>query len=189
MASDAAPDPSDLLDLVDLADERLGSAAIACNDEFFAEKENLTRAAPAVWKDHEYTDRGKWMDGWETRRRRPADGLGPDDHDWCIVRLGVPGIVRGAVIDTAFFRGNFPAAAVLEGCLAPSHASPAELAHTEWIELVPRTSLAGDTRNLRPVTRPEHVSHVRLRIYPDGGVARLRVHGEPLPDMARLGGL
>jgi allantoicase len=187
MASAAAPDPG-FLDLVDLADERLGSAAIACNDEFFAEKENLVRRAPAVWKEHVYTDRGKWMDGWETRRRRPADGLGPDDHDWCIVRLGVPGIVRGVVIDTAFFRGNYPKEAALEGCLASGHASPAELAAAHWVPLVARTPLDGDSKNVR-ATQPVCVSHVRLRIYPDGGVARLRVHGDVLPDPARLGGL
>jgi len=179
----------DFTDLIDLAAERLGAAAIACNDEFFAPMENLVRQEPAVWKDHLYTDRGKWMDGWESRRRRPADGLGPDDHDWCIVRLGAPGIVRGAVIDTAFFRGNYPASAALDGCLAPSHATPAELAAAEWIELIPRGALAGDTANARAAARSEHVSHVRLRIYPDGGVARLRVFGEVVPDLARLGGL
>src|SRR5262245_44458005 len=189
MVAGMAGDPDGFTDLVDLVGERLGGAAVACNDDFFAGMDNLVREAPAVWKDHLYTDRGKWMDGWESRRRRPADGLGPDDHDWCVVRLGVPGVVRGVVIDTAFFRGNYPAGAALDGCLAPSHASPAELAGAEWLELLPRTALTGDSRNLRAVTRPEQVSHVRLRIYPDGGVARLRVHGEPLPDPARLGGL
>src|SRR5688572_4304961 len=91
------------LDLPDLACDTVGGAAIATNDEFFAEKENLLRAHAAVWKEHEYTDRGKWMDGWETRRRRDNG-----THDWCIVRLGLPGIIRGVVVDTAFFRGNFP---------------------------------------------------------------------------------
>src|SRR5690348_4828665 len=114
--------------------------------------ENLVREALAVWKYHLYTDRGKWMDGWETRRRRPADGLGPDDHDWCIVRLGVPGLVRAVVIDTAFFRGNFPASAAIEGCLMPAHASPAELASAAWTELVARTELAGDSKNVRAVS-------------------------------------
>jgi allantoicase len=175
-------------ELIDLAGERLGAAAIACNDEFFAEKENLVRAAPAVWKEHEYTDRGKWMDGWETRRRRPPE-LGPDVFDWCIVRLGVPGIPRGVVVDTAFFRGNYPAQAALEACFAPQHASPEELARAEWVEILPRSALQGDSKNAFDVKREVYASHVRLRIYPDGGVARLRVYGDVLPDLARLGGL
>ena len=100
---------SDFIDLPDLACEAFGGAAIACNDEFFAEKDNLVREAAAVWKDQLYTDRGTWMDGWETRRRREPG------HDWCVVRLGMPGVIRGVVVDTAFFRGNFPDTCALDG--------------------------------------------------------------------------
>src|SRR6187402_3587094 len=92
---------------VDLANERLGGKVLAANDDFFAEKENLLLEKPPVWKEDLYTDRGKWMDGWETRRRREPG------HDWCIVRLGLPGVIRGVVIDTAFFRGNFPESCAL----------------------------------------------------------------------------
>ena len=92
------------LELIDLAGERLGGAAVSANDEFFAPKENLVRRAAPVWREGEYTDRGKWMDGWETRRRREPG------HDWCIVRLGAPGIVRGVDVETAYFKGNFPEA-------------------------------------------------------------------------------
>jgi allantoicase len=92
---------SDFRDLPDLANESVGGAAILCNDEFFAEKENLLRVQPAEWREHEYTERGKWMDGWETRRYRPADGVAPgrdsDVHDWCIVRLGMPGVIHGVI--------------------------------------------------------------------------------------------
>src|SRR5262249_25353428 len=105
-------------ELTDLASERLGGAVIAANDQFFAEKENLLKAAAPVFLEHEYTDRGKWMDGWETRRRRTPG------HDHCIVRLGLPGVVRGVVIDTAFFRGNYPDHASIEGCSARPDASP-----------------------------------------------------------------
>ena len=93
------------VDLVDLAAERLGGAVIAANDEFFAPKENLIKSGAPVWRDGEYTERGKWMDGWETRRRR--DGA-IDGYDWCLLRLGAPGIVRGVDVDTAHFKGNFP---------------------------------------------------------------------------------
>ena len=93
------------VDLVDLASERLGGAVVAANDEFFAPKERLIMAGAAVWREGEYTERGKWMDGWETRRRRD---VGDDSHDWCVIRLGAPGIVRGVDVDTSFFKGNYP---------------------------------------------------------------------------------
>jgi len=102
--------PTMFTDLPDLAAERLGGAVIAANDEFFAAKENLIKAAAPEWREGEYTERGKWMDGWETRRRRSPG------HDWAIVRLGIPGMVRGVVIDTSFFTGNYPEFASLDAC-------------------------------------------------------------------------
>src|SRR5918997_210495 len=113
---------SDFTELVDLAAERLGGAVLAANDEFFAPKENLLKAAAPVWIEGKYTDVGKWMDGWETRRRREPG------HDWCLIRLGVPGIVRGLVVDTAFFRGNYPAACSVDACDVSGVPDPAELA-------------------------------------------------------------
>jgi allantoicase len=92
-------------DLIDLASERLGGAAVLANDEFFASTDNLVKPALAIWVEGKYTERGKWMDGWETRRRRDP---GPVTYDWCIVRLGAPGIVRGVDVDTSFFKGNYP---------------------------------------------------------------------------------
>src|SRR5450755_3185470 len=98
--------------LVDLASERLGGRVIDANDDFFGTKEYLLRESKPVFIDGKYTSRGKWMDGWETRRRRTPG------HDWCIVRLGLPGIVRGVVLDTSHFKGNFPAECSLEACVA-----------------------------------------------------------------------
>src|SRR5207253_4081494 len=98
--------------------------------------------------------------------------------DWCIVRLGLRGIVRGVDVDTAFFKGNFPEACALDGC--------AELDSASWIELLPRTPLAGDTHNLFAIENALTSTHVRLRIFPDGGVARLRVYGDVTPDWSRL---
>jgi allantoicase len=187
---------TDFLELPDLACEAVGGAAIACNDEFFAEKENLLRDHPAVWKDHAYTDRGKWMDGWETRRRRPPDAVGhpgPDgDHDWCIVRLGMPGVIRGVVVDTAFFRGNYPASCALSAAEIDDALDLRALPAATWTEILPNSPLAGDTRNAFPIVpRPgaagdRRFTHVRLDIFPDGGVARLRVHGEVVPRWSRL---
>ncbi|MGI9091581.1 MAG: allantoicase, partial [Gemmatimonadaceae bacterium] len=57
-------------DLPDLAAERFGATVIAANDEFFAPKEGLIKASAPEWREGAYTERGKWMDGWETRRRR-----------------------------------------------------------------------------------------------------------------------
>jgi allantoicase len=172
------------LELPDLATDRLGGAALYTSDDFFAQMENLVRAKPAVWLEHEYTDRGKWMDGWESRRKRVPG------HDWCIVRLGARGVVRGFVVDTAFFRGNYPAECAIFGCVAKPHADQATLLgpDTEWVELLPRTKLAGDSKNTFAAAKAALVTHVRLDIFPDGGVARLRVHGEPQPDFALLGG-
>jgi allantoicase len=173
---------SEFIHLTDLAAERLGSRVIYANDEFFAEKENLLKAGKPVFIEDRYTDRGKWMDGWETRRRR-APG-----NDFCIVRLGLPGVIRGVVVDTSFFRGNYPSHCSLEACVARDDAAPDELLSpaTRWREILPRCELAGDSLNRFPVYDPLRATHLRFHIYPDGGVARLRVHGEALPDWKRI---
>jgi len=171
------------VDLVDLASERLGGAVVAANDEFFAPKERLILAGAAVWREGEYTERGKWMDGWETRRRRDA---GDDSHDWCVIRLGARGTVRGVDVDTSFFTGNYPAAFALDVCGLPGLPTPEDLTGAPWREVVGRTSLAGDSHNLVAVDDAPVATHLRLRIFPDGGVARLRVYGEVVADWARL---
>ena len=167
-------------DLIDLASERLGGAAILANDEFFASKDNLVKPSPAIWIEGKYTDCGKWMDGWETRRRREPG------HDWCIVRLGAPGIVRGVDVDTSFFKGNYPESCAIDSCDLPRLAGADAANAASWREILPRTALAGDAHNLFPVTEAPKATHVRLRIFPDGGVARLRIYGDVVVDWARL---
>jgi allantoicase len=169
------------VDLVDLASERLGAAVVAANDEFFASKENLIKPGPAVWREGEYTERGKWMDGWETRRRRDAG-----DHDWCIVRLGARGVVRGVDVDTSFFKGNYPEACAIDACDLPGLPGSDDLFRATWRELLPRTALAGDSHNVFAVDGAPAATHLRLRIFPDGGVARLRAHGDVAADWPRL---
>jgi allantoicase len=174
---------SGFLSLPDLASRRLGGSAVAANDEFFAPKENLLLEGDATFDPARYTDRGKWMDGWETRRRREPG------NDWCVVRLGVPGVLRGVVVDTAHFRGNHPESASVEGVRLD--VEPARWNEVEWASLVPRSPLEGDTKNAFDVNEPRLCTHVRLSIFPDGGVARLRVHGDAAPDwesIARLDG-
>jgi allantoicase len=184
---------SDFRELLDLASERLGGSVLYATDDYFAEKENLLRPAKAVWKEHEYTDRGKWMDGWESRRKRgvvyeagkPASG----DHDFAIIRLGLRGVVRGVVVDTAFFRGNYPSHCSIEACSVRPESDVESLLTATWIEILPKSELKGDSENLFAIDSPYAFTHLRLHIYPDGGVARLRVHGEVVPDWRRQGGL
>ena len=167
------------IDLPDLAAERFGSAVVAANDEFFAPKESLIKASAPEWRDGVYTERGKWMDGWETRRRRDPG------YDWAIIRLGLPGIVRGVVIDTSFFTGNFPERASIDACAADGVPSTEWLvgADAPWRSMLAPSPLAGNTQNTFAVTDTHHrVTHLRLNIFPDGGVARLRVHGDVVPD-------
>lgn len=174
---------SDFTELVDLAAERLGGAVLAANDEFFAPKENLLKAAAPVWLEGKYTDVGKWMDGWETRRRREPG------HDWCLIRLGLPGVPRGVVVDTSFFRGNFPEECSLEACAVEGYPTADELfkEDVKWTVILPRIRLQGDSRNAFPINKfIGRVTHLLFRIYPDGGVARLRVHGDVIPDWLRL---
>jgi allantoicase len=173
---------TDFRELIDLASERLGGSVLYATDDFFAEKENLLKPSKPVWKEHEYTDRGKWMDGWESRRKRTPG------HDFAIVRLGAPGVVRGIVVDTAFFRGNYPERCSVEGVRAPVEATNDELLAASWSEILPKSALRGDSENLFAVDAPHAFTHLRFHIYPDGGVARLRVHGEVVTDWPRLGG-
>ena len=166
---------TDFTELPDLASRALGGAVVAANDEFFAAKENLILPEPPAART-EFGHRGKEYDGWETRRRRTSG------HDWAIVRLGAPGIVAGALVDTTHFSGNYPPQAWLEGAAVEGHPTVDELTKAAWEPLLKRSDLAGNTHNHFPVYSDRRVTHVRLNIHPDGGVARLRVHGTVLAD-------
>ncbi|MEV5409134.1 allantoicase [Thermopolyspora sp. NPDC052614] len=175
---------TDFLRLPDLALRSHGGAVIAASDESFAERENLIRPGPPTFSPHTFGAKGQVYDGWETRRRREPG------HDWAIVRLGLPGVIRGVVVDTAHFTGNHPPYAWVEACAAPGYPSAAELhEHAAWTTIVPESPLRGDARHEFDVDAGRRFTHVRLNIRPDGGVARLRVHGEPVPDPALLAGL
>ncbi|PWV63101.1 allantoicase [Plasticicumulans acidivorans] len=168
--------------LPNLASTKLGAKPIAATDEWFAPATRMLSDAPAVFLPDEYDAHGKWMDGWETRRKRV------EGYDHCVVRLALAGIIRGVDIDTSFFTGNYPPAASLEGCFVAAGEPDADSA---WFELLPSVSLQGNAHHYHAIDwtllggeRP--VSHVRLNIYPDGGVARLRVWGEIWFDAASL---
>ncbi|WP_433621798.1 allantoicase [Nocardia sp. CA-120079] len=168
--------------LPDLASRALTGSVVYANDELFAERENLIRPGRAVFSTEDFGHKGKTYDGWETRRRRETG------NDYAIVRLGVPGRVHGVVVDTSWFIGNYPPFASVEATSVQGQPSPAELQQAEWVTLVAKSDIAGDTDNFFEVTDERRFTHVRLSIYPDGGVARLRVHGTPLPDPRFLSG-
>lgn len=166
--------------LIDLASSRLGGLAIATSDEFFAEKDNMLKTSPAIFLPDEYTDRGKWMDGWESRRKRVPG------HDWCVLRLGAPGTLKGFDIDTSFFLGNHPPFASVEGVY-----SERSLVHTDafdqlpWKEILRKAPLQPGSHNYFDVSSSERVNFLRLNIFPDGGVARFRAYGHIAPDWTR----
>jgi allantoicase len=167
---------------VDLASRRVGGSVLAANDETFAAKEALILPAVPTFTARTFGPRGQIYDGWETRRRRDPG------HDWAVIRLGLPGVVHGVVVDTAHFTGNYPESAALDGQWADGYPTAPELLarNADWINLVPNRRLRGDTRNVFAVPVRQQVTHVRLMIFPDGGVARLRVYGEVVPDPRRL---
>lgn len=166
--------------LVDLAARRLGGVVLAANDEYFAPKERLLDPDPPVFDPTAYTVRGKLMDGWETRRRRTPGA------DWCVVRLGAPGIVHRLLVDTRHFRGNAPEAVSVDA----AHVDDLRDVPTDddWTPLLPRTPVQADHRNELDVDGAVAASHLRLWLHPDGGVARLRVRGAVVPDLRRVAG-
>ena len=158
---------------INLASPRLGTRALRCSDDSFADMSRLLADAPPVFKPDVFDAFGKWMDGWESKRRRHGG------HDWCVLRLGARGLIRGVDIDTSHFTGNFPPAASLWASDAAEE--PGEEA-AEWTEILPSTSLGASAHHFAEVASGGPWRWLRLNIYPDGGVARLRVYGDPVPD-------
>lgn len=180
--SHGGPGAGSFTELPDLASRTLGGSVVHADDDFFAARENLVAPGPVRHDPTEFGPRGKVYDGWETRRRRTPG------NDVAIVRLGVPGAIEGVVVDTAWFVGNYPPHVSVHATEAPGYPSADELLDAAWTPLLTRASVQGDTANLFPVSHPGRSTHVRLTLHPDGGVARLRVHGRPAPDRALLTG-
>jgi allantoicase len=165
--------------LIDLAAERLGGKALLCTDDFFAEKENLLKPGRGIFITDKYTDRGKWMDGWESRRKRVPG------HDWCVIQLATSGRIHEVDIDTNFFLGNHPPFASLEAAnIADS--TNVDFDKVEWIEILPKTPLQPGSQNISEIEDRNIYTHLRLHIYPDGGVARLKVYGEVFKDWSTV---
>lgn len=165
--------PTFALRYMNLADARLGAKAVFSTNDFFAPMERMLNPEPAVFIPGKYDDHGKWMDGWESRRKRESG------YDYCVVRLARAARITGVDIDTSHFTGNFPPAASLEGCLC-EQGDPTE--HTEWIEILPAVDLQANSHHYHAIDQEKLFTHARLNIYPDGGIARLRIYGQPMPD-------
>lgn len=158
--------------LTDLAAERLGGKVLYATDDFFAEKENLIKPGRGIFIVDKYTDHGKWMDGWESRRKRTPG------HDWCIVQLATPGKITGFDIDTNFFLGNHPPHASVEAININNASNITQWDALTWKEVLTKSPLNPGSQNFYESSSNEIFTHIRLHIYPDGGVARLRVYGE-----------
>lgn len=175
--SDNAPDQHPFgTAIVNLLDPRLGAEALYASDDFFAPKERMLNPEPAVFIPGKYDDNGKWMDGWESRRKRQ------EGHDHCICKLAFAARLSGFDIDTSHFTGNFPPAASIDAC----HALGKPDDKAVWRTIVPATSLKGDSHHFVPTSDDGVFTHVRLNIFPDGGIARLRAYGRPAIDWQRL---
>jgi allantoicase len=171
-AKDSRPDF--VRNAVNLASAGLGARALSATDDFFAEVSRMLADHEAVWIADKYDDNGKWMDGWESRRKRTAG------HDYAVVRLAAPGMIRGFDVDTSHFTGNYPPACRIEACNVKG--DPGD--RTAWTEILPMTTLGPSAHHYHAADSRDVWTHVRLHIYPDGGVARLRVYGTPHIDAA-----
>ena len=165
--------------LTDLAAERLGSRALLCSDDFFAEKENLLKPGRGIFIADKYTERGKWMDGWESRRKRTPG------YDWCILQLATSGKIHGVDIDTNHFLGNHPPHASIDACFILTGPN-INFENADWKEVLPKSPLKPGSQNFYEIGDKNIYTHLRLNIYPDGGVARLKAYGEVYKDWELL---
>jgi allantoicase len=183
---------TDVSGLTDLVSRDLGGCVMLANDDLFADRRHLIDPRPPVWQPDTYGRDGKIYDGWETRRRRnqatPTAAPDESEHDYAIVRLGAPGLIRTLIVDTAFFRGNYPSHASVEALAVEGYPTVEELEAMPWTTLLPRSSLKGDTANTFEIADNRRWTHLRLTIYPDGGVSRFRALGVGLPDPRLLSG-
>lgn len=160
--------PPHIQQLTNLADDRIGAEIIDCSDDFFAEAKRMLQFNPPVFVEDKFDEHGKWMDGWETRRKRHAG------YDWAIIKLAVAGRIKALDIDTTFFTGNYPASAAVEACYTPT----GNLNNVKWQNILENNVLGPSNHHIFTIENEQVFTHIRLNIYPDGGVARFKVYGE-----------
>ena len=159
--------PTSIQHLTNLADLRIGAEITECSDDFFAEAKRMLQFDAPIFVEDKFDVNGKWMDGWETRRKRHAG------YDWAIIKLGVAGTIQAIDIDTTFFTGNYPASASVEACYAPN----GDLSTVLWHSILENNVLGPSQHHILTVDSEEIFTHVRLNIFPDGGIARFKVYG------------
>jgi allantoicase len=166
--------------LTDVAAERLGGKVLYATDDFFAEKENLIKSGRGIFITDKYTDRGKWMDGWESRRKRVPG------HDWAVIQLATSASIYGFDIDTNFFLGNHPPHASVEAIYLKDNSTITDWDSLPWVEVLPKSPLDAGSQNFYTCTELSTFSHLRLHIFPDGGVARFRAYGKVIKDWSAV---
>tara|TARA_Y100000590_G_scaffold469042_1_gene654591 strand:+ start:3514 stop:4503 length:990 start_codon:yes stop_codon:yes gene_type:complete len=152
---------------IDLANPILGTKIHSFSDEFFAAAKRVINPSPPIFKENFFDNHGKWMDGWETRRRRSKG------NDYIVIKLGKPGKINLIDIDTSFFNGNQPEYAEIEGCFTKNN----NLKNIKWRKITKRKKIKPNTRNFFKTISSLTYTHIRLNIYPDGGIARIRLFG------------
>ena len=160
--------PNKISSLVNLASPKLGSFGVKANDEFFAPLSRMLSDHEPVFIPEKYDDHGKWMDGWETKRRRIPG------NDWCLIKLGCPGIIKKIEVNTKFFTGNYPPEVSIEGILSENEPNENE---ENWISILDKINIDGDKINNFNIEKENVVNWIKLKIFPDGGIARLRLWG------------
>ena len=153
---------------LNLADLRLGAKPVICSDEFFGPLERMLNPEPAVFIPGKYDDHGKWMDGWETRRKRSVG------EDWAIIQLARPGKIVGFDVDTSHFTGNYAPAVSIKGCFA----NDPNDSDTEWFEILTPKNLSPNQHHYFEIPVTTKMNHLKVTIFPDGGIARLKVYGD-----------
>jgi allantoicase len=161
---------------INLANAQLGAKGINCSDEFFAPLQRMLNPEPSVFIPGKYDLNGKWMDGWETRRKRS------NGNDWSIIQLFKPGIIRGFDVDTSHFTGNFAPAVAIHGCFENDEPND----QTQWFEILPPKTLQGNQHHYFEIKPSNKVNYLKITIFPDGGIARLRVYGKPLVNWDKI---
>ena len=155
--------------MIDLAQQRLGSKVVYQTDEFFAKAKRIIQSEDPIFIPNKFDNHGKWMDGWETRRKRKKG------HDYLIIRLGKEGRISKVNIDTSHFNGNQPDFASIEGCYSKKNI-PSQ--NTKWKTILNKKKTKPNTHNIFNIKNRSVFTHIKLNIFPDGGVARLRLYGE-----------
>ena len=163
--------------LIDLAQPRLGSKVIFKTDDFFASANRIIDPSPAVFKEGLFDKNGKWMDGWESRRKRTSG------HDFLIIKLGKPGSINKVDVDTSHFNGNQPSMISLEGCYSKSK----NVKDFKWKTIISKTKTKPNSHHILNTSSKKIFTHIKLNIFPDGGVARLRLYGSLLKEEKKSG--